>query len=130
MGFLNRWKPLWMSLYLPTTAAEAATVKATRTCVTAHSLHLEPPRSSGAYLFHHKTKETHVLVWKKGKSLLILVVSLALNKPKTKAGYMRSTNKSCIGVGQSGLCFLVLLTYLTLRCHCPSHRKVLDPACP
>lgn len=58
------------------------------------------------------------------------MVSLGLNKPKIKAGCMRCTNESCFGVGQSGLCFLVLLTYLTLRCHCPSHRKALVPACP
>lgn len=66
MGFLNQWKPLLMSLYMPMTAAEAATVKVTRTCVTGHSLDLEPSSFKqiirAFFSPHHKTKERHVLV--------------------------------------------------------------------
>lgn len=57
-----------MSLHIPMTAAEAATVKVRRTCVTVHSFDLEPSsrsRSSGASFFEGKTKEPHVLVWGK-----------------------------------------------------------------
>lgn len=38
--------------------------------------------------------------------------------------------KAVLNVGQSRLWLLVILTYLTWRCRCLSHRKALGLACP